>query len=43
MTAGIIGYGIGIGLAGLATLPGLAPDAMMASRFPWPRASAWCR
>jgi putative ABC transport system permease protein len=36
MTAGLIGYGIGIGLAGLATLPGLAPDAMLAARFPWP-------
>ena len=36
MTAGLIGYGIGIGLAGLATLPGLSPDAVLTSRFPWP-------
>ena len=36
VTAGLIGYGIGMGLAALATLPGLAPDALMASRFPWP-------
>jgi putative ABC transport system permease protein len=35
MTAGIIGYGIGIGLAALATLPGLAPDAILPARFPW--------
>ncbi len=35
-TAGLIGYGIGIGMAALAALPGLAPDAVMASRFPWP-------
>ena len=36
ITAGLIGYGIGIGLAGLATLPGLSPDAVLTSRFPWP-------
>ena len=36
ITAGLIGYGIGIGLAGLATLPGLSPDAMLTARFPWP-------
>jgi putative ABC transport system permease protein len=36
MTAGLIGYGIGIGLAALVTLPGLAPDAVLTSRFPWP-------
>src|SRR5262249_38705766 len=36
MPAGLIGYGIGIGLAGMATLPGLSPDAVLTSRFPWP-------
>jgi putative ABC transport system permease protein len=34
LVAGLIGYGIGIGLAALATLPGLAPDAVLSSRFP---------
>ncbi len=36
LVAGFIGYGVGIGLAALATLPGLAPGAVLASRFPWP-------
>jgi putative ABC transport system permease protein len=36
LTVGLIGYGIGIGFAALATLPGLAPDAVLTSRFPWP-------
>ena len=36
IVAGIIGYGAGIGLAALATLPGLAPGAVLTSRFPWP-------
>jgi putative ABC transport system permease protein len=35
-TAGAISYGIGIGLAGLLTLPGLAPDAELTASFPWP-------
>ena len=35
MVAGLIGYGIGIGLAGLMTIPGLAPDAELSSLFPW--------
>jgi putative ABC transport system permease protein len=35
LTAGLIGYGIGIGLAGLMVFPGLAADAILASRFPW--------
>jgi putative ABC transport system permease protein len=34
--AAAISYGIGIGLAGLLTLPGLAPDAELTSWFPWP-------
>jgi putative ABC transport system permease protein len=33
--AGLIGYGIGIGLAGLLAIPGLAPDAELTSLFPW--------
>jgi putative ABC transport system permease protein len=36
LVAGFIGYGVGIGLAALATLPGLAPDAVLSSRFPLP-------
>jgi putative ABC transport system permease protein len=36
LVAGLIGYGLGIGAAALATLPGLAPDAVLTSRFPWP-------
>lgn len=36
LTVGLIGYGVGIGLAALITLPGLAPDAVLTSRFPWP-------
>src|SRR5439155_9508724 len=35
-TAAAISYGIGIGLAGILTLPGLAPDAEVTSSFPWP-------
>ncbi len=33
--AGLISYGIGIGLAGLMVLPGLAPDARLTAAFPW--------
>ena len=33
--AGLISYGIGIGLAGLMTMHGLAPDAELSSLFPW--------
>ncbi len=36
LTAGLIGYGIGMGSAALVTLPGLAPDAVLATRLPWP-------
>ena len=36
LTAGLIGYGIGIGLAGLITLPGLEAGSSLACRFPWP-------
>jgi putative ABC transport system permease protein len=32
---GLISYGIGVGLAGLLTLPGLAPDAELSASFPW--------
>ncbi len=36
LVVGLIGYGVGIGLAALVTLPGLAPNAVLTSRFPLP-------
>ena len=35
VSAGLISYGIGVGLAALASLPGRSPDAQLASWFPW--------
>jgi len=35
LIAGLISYGIGVGLAALASLPGRSPDAHLASRFSW--------
>jgi putative ABC transport system permease protein len=34
--AGLISYGIGVGLAALLSLPGRSPDAQLASQFSWP-------
>ncbi len=36
LTAGTIGYGIGIGAAGALTLLGMASDSVLSCRFPWP-------
>jgi putative ABC transport system permease protein len=36
VTAGLIGYGIGIGLAGSITLIGMRLDSALTCRFPWP-------
>jgi putative ABC transport system permease protein len=35
VSAGLISYGIGVGLAALASLPGRSPDAQLASQFSW--------
>lgn len=35
IVAGLIGYGIGVGLAGLFSLPGRRPGAELSTHFPW--------
>jgi putative ABC transport system permease protein len=35
VTAGVISYGIGLGLASVASLPGRSPDAQLTAQYPW--------
>jgi putative ABC transport system permease protein len=35
LTAGLVSYGVGVGLAALLALPGLGRDAELAACFPW--------
>jgi putative ABC transport system permease protein len=35
LTAGLISYGIGLGLAALASLPGRSRDAQLTAHYPW--------
>jgi putative ABC transport system permease protein len=35
LTAGLVSYGVGVGLSALLAMPGLGADAELAASFPW--------